>query len=226
MSTYTKLIWPVVDKTAVCLLQAKTSAPYTLTLNGTFVNPSIPDQISFARFNIIRSVSITATTGTYTGINFIIEGLQNSAYVTETLAGPAPNSTVYGAKHYDIIIKITASAAVAAPGVSVGTGSTGYFPLLVVNPNVTSINYAATILIPLLVPASGITYSLLQTLDQVSDNFIPLDGQLTRFFPCMGLTDKTTSEFATATSISNFLLLKISSTNPLTDTFNFIFLQQ
>lgn len=219
MSTFTKLTWPVQDVAAVCALQ-NLSAAGNLVLNGTLFDPSIPNQVSFARSNMIRSISITSVNN-LSGVNFIIQGIQNEAFITETLAGPN-NNTVYGTKHYDIIVSVTVSASVT--GVSVGTGDSGYFPLLIINPNTTNINYAASILLP---PGSGITYSLLQTLDSVSDNFISFDDQINNFFECMGLTDETTSQLESTAEISNFILLKIkSSTHPITDTFKFIFIQQ
>lgn len=222
MSTYTKLTWPVQDVEAVCALQT-TVASGPLLLNGTLFNSSIPNQISFARVNLIRSISLTSVNN-LSATNFVISGLQNGAFVTETLAGPN-NNTVYGTKNYDIITSVVTSTAVT--GIKVGTGDSGYLPLLVVNPNAGFINYSMQVLIPSS-PASGINYSVIHTLSQASFNFITFDDQLSNFFPITSnLTSQTTSQSANSIIITNFILLKVnSSATPITDTFDFIFLQE
>ena len=106
MSTFTKLNWPIQDLSAVAALQ-NLALPGNLVLNGTFADPSIPNQISFIKTKVIRSISISSSTNNYTGTSFIIAGLQNGAYVTETFSGPNIGGTVYGTKYYDIIIWIT-----------------------------------------------------------------------------------------------------------------------
>lgn len=225
MSTYTKLTWPVQDVAAVCALQTKPAG--TLDLNGTLKNDSIPNQIAFSRVNMIRNVSISSVNN-LSGVNFIVEGFQNQAYITETIgpAGivPSPNNnTVYGNEFFDIITRVSVSNTVTA--VSVGTGRIGFLPLLVINSNATAINYSATVLLS----NTSINYSVLQTLDQVLNNFITLKNQLPQFFPCLGMTNKSLSDFANSTSISNFVLLQINSAtnpDPAKDSFNFIFLQQ
>lgn len=219
MSTFTKLTWPIQDVAAVCALQ-NLAASGTLLLNGTLADPSIPNQISFINAKMTRSVSLTSTND-LSATNFVINGFQNGAFVTETLSGPN-NNTVYGARYYDIITSVVASTAVT--GISVGTGNAGFFPLLVVNSNVASINYSASVLLP---AGSGINYSFFQTLDQVNNNFISFENQVTKFFPCLGFTNATTSQIGSSTAITNFVLFKInSSSNPITDTFDFIFLQE
>lgn len=229
MSIYTKLTWSVQDVEAVCKLQNVASTgptAFKVLLNGTLFDPNIPDQVSFAKKNIIRSISLTSVNNLST-TNFIIQGFQNGAFVTETLAGPngPVTNTVYGTKIYDIIISVTASTAVT--GIQVGTGNKGFLPLLVVNPNAGFINYSMEVNIPSS-PASGINYSVLKTLSQVSQNFITFSDQLTNFFPVdPALTSQTTSQTVNSIVITNFILLKInSSATPITDTFDFIFLQE
>jgi len=219
MSTFTKLTWPVQDVAAVCALQnSVTGIP--LLLNGTLADSGIPNQVSFITNKMIRSVSITSVNN-LSGITFIITGLQNGAYVTESIAGPN-NTTVYGAQYYDIVTSVVTSA--NATGVNVGSGKAGFLPLLVINSLASFINYSASVLLPI---SSGINYSFFQTLDQVNDNFIPFANQTTKFFPCMGFTNATTSQTGNSIQITNFVLLKInSSATPITDTFDFIFLQQ
>ncbi len=221
MSIYNKLTWPVVDKAAVCALQNTTMAG-PLLLNGTLFNSSIPNQVSFIAERFIRSVSITATTNNLSGNTFIINGFQNDAPVTDTIIGPGIGLTVYGSKYFDIITSVTVNGAVT--NVQVGTGNAGYFPLVGINSNTTNINYSVSILFP--PTGAGITYSLYQTLDQINANFITFNDQLVNLFPAFGLTNKTTSQTASSQNLTNFILLKVnSSTLPITDTFDFIFLQ-
>ena len=223
MSTFTKLNWPIQDLSAVAALQ-NLALPGNLVLNGTFADPSIPNQISFIKTKVIRSISISSSTNNYTGTSFIIAGLQNGAYVTETFSGPNIGATVYGTKYYDIIISVTASTAVT--GIRAGTGNAGFLPLIVVNTVATTvINYSATVLLP---AGSGINYSLFQTLDQVNNNYLAFNDQLTtKFFPSLGFVNETSSQIGNSSEITNFVLLKVnSSATPITDTFDFIFLQE
>jgi hypothetical protein len=222
MSTFTKLNWPIQDLSAVAALQ-NLALPGNLVLNGTFADPSIPNQISFIKTKVIRSISISSSTNNYTGTSFIIAGLQNGAYVTETFSGPNIGGTVYGTKYYDIIISVTASTAVT--GIRAGTGNAGFLPLIVVNTVATTvINYSATVLLP---AGSGINYSLFQTLDEVNNNYIAFDNQITKFFPSLGFVNETSSQIGNSSEITNFVLLKVnSSATPITDTFDFIFLQE
>jgi hypothetical protein len=222
MSTFTKLNWPIQDLSAVAALQ-NLALPGNLVLNGTFADPSIPNQISFIKTKVIRSISISSSTNNYTGTSFIIAGLQNGAYVTETFFGPNIGGTVYGTKYYDIIISVTASTAVT--GIRAGTGNAGFLPLIVVNTVATTvINYSATVLLP---AGSGINYSLFQTLDEVNNNYIAFDNQITKFFPSLGFVNETSSQIGNSSEITNFVLLKVnSSATPITDTFDFIFLQE
>ena len=219
MSIYNKLTWPIVDKAAVCATQNTTMAG-PLLLNGTLFNSNIPNQISFIASRFIRSVSISSTNN-LSGSTFIVNGFQNDAPVTDTITGPNI-TTVYGSKYFDIITSVTVNGAVT--GVQVGTGNAGYFPLVVVNSNTTNINYSVSILFP--PTGAGITYSLYQTLDQINANFITFNDQIINLFPAFGLTNQTTSKIASSQDLTNFILLKVnSSTFPITDTFDFIFLQ-
>lgn len=219
MSIYTKYKWPIIDKQAVCLKQSRTGAG-ALLLNGTLANTSIPNQISFIGNNITRSISITAESN-LSGINFIIQGLQNGAFVEETVAGPNGSAdspvTVYPNTYsYDIIYSVKTSDTVA--DVQIGTGTIGYLPLIVLNTNATIINYSYSILLP---SSSAVNYSLYQTLDSINTNFIAFKDQT--LFPVV--TGSTTSSITNSTAMTNFLLFKINSSNP-TDTFDFIFLQE
>lgn len=217
MSTYTNTSWPVVDLLGVCALQSLGSAG-TLLLNGSLFNSDLPNQISFIAAGFVRSVSITST-NMLSSVTFVINGFQNGAFVTENITGPN-NTTVYGTKYYDIITSIYVSGAVT--NVSVGTGKAGYLPLISVNP--ASTNFSCSVFLPV---GSGITYSLFQTLEQIDTNWISFQTQVYKLFPCLGFTNETTSQIGNSTAVTNYLLFNVvNSSNPITDTLNFIFLQE
>lgn len=220
MATYTKLTWPIVDTEAVCTEQDMGAAGY-LTLNGTLFSSSVPNQVSFIDSGLIRSVSITSTNN-LSARSFVITGFQNSAPVQETITGPN-NTTVYGTKVFDVITSVFVDGAAAA--IKIGTGSIGYLPLFVVNTGSTTINYSMSVIFPPSI-TTNINYSVYQTLDQINTNYITFDNQLGNLFPISGLTSQTSSQLATSLNITNFILLKVNSSGtPLTDTFDFIFLQ-
>jgi len=217
MSLYSKLTWPVVDLAAVCALQ-DTPGAGSLLLNGTLKNNSVPDQISFRVNNFIKSVSLTSVNN-LSAITFVVNGFQNNAPISDTINGPN-NNTVYGVKYFDVITSITVNAAVSQ--VKVGTGNAGYLSLFVVNSNTSNINYSMSVIFP--PSGAGITYSLYQTLDQINSNFITFENQLSNLFPI--LINQTTSQIISSQNVTNFVLLKVdSSVTPVTDTFDFIFLQ-
>lgn len=233
MSVFTKLTWPIVDTSAVCASQTIpviSTFPIpqvggNLLLNGTFFNSSVPDQVSLIDQRVIRSVSITSSNN-LSGLPFVISGFQNNAPVQETISGPN-NGTVYGLKHFDVITSVFIPTTTGGGGtVQVGVGNTGYFPLLVVNSNIsTTINYSMSVLFPPTV-ITNINYSVYQTLDQINSNFITFDNQLNNLFPITGLINQTSSQIASFKDVTNFILLKVNSSGtPLTDTFDFIFLQ-
>jgi hypothetical protein len=214
MSTFLPLTWPIVDTQAVC---KPSSTPQTqLALDGTLASISIPNQVSFIANDMIRSISITGTG--MSGVNFIVTGFQNGALVTESIPGPASGS-VYGTKYYDIIESITTNTAVT--NVSVGTGTSGYLPLIVVNPNTTAINYSFSVSLNL---PSSVNYTMFQTLASINTNFIPFSNQ-TSLFPVPGVENITVKSINNSTAITNFLLLKINS-SVATDSFDFTFLQE
>lgn len=221
MAIFTKLTWPIVDKSAVCATQ-NVAAAGPLLLNGTLNDPSIvPSQISFINANLVRSVSISSNNN-LSAQTFTITGFQNNAPVTDTITGPN-NNTVYGNSHFDVITSIDVNGAVN--GVSVGTGNTGYLPLFIVNTGTTTINYSMSVIFPP-IGTTTINYSVFQTLDQINTNFLTFDSQLGNLFPLAGLINQTSSQIATYQNITNFILLKVNSSGtPLTDTFDFVFLQ-
>lgn len=223
MSLRTELKWPIVDTAAVCGVQSRTGAGVLDLTTGTlYNNTQIPNQISFIDNGFIRTASVTTGSTTASGINFVINGFQNGAFVTDTIAGPGANATAWGTEYFDIITSVTVSGTVT--GVSVGTGKTGYLPLIELNNANTNsyINYSCSVILN----ESGITYSLLETLDNIYTNWISLKTQSSVFFPSMGLTDETTNQIANSTNIVSYLLLHVTaSTSPTTNTLNFILIQ-
>jgi len=222
MSLRTELKWPIIDTEAVCGLQSRTGAGVLDLTTGALYNIQIPNQISFIDNGFIRAASVTTGGTTASGINFIINGLQNGAFVTDTIAGPSANTTVYGTIYFDIITSVTVTGTVT--DVSVGTGKTGYLPLIQLNTLNTNsyINYSGSVVLN----ETGITYSLLETLENVSNNWIPLQNQSSVFFPSLGFTNETTNQIGNSTNIVNYLLLNVTaSTSPTTNTLNFILIQ-
>jgi hypothetical protein len=218
MSTYTPYTWPVIDTAAVCALQDTSGASQLSFTGGTLYNSDLPNQISFISNNFIRSVSITSANN-LSGVTFTVTGFQNEAFVTETITGPN-NDTVYGTKYYDLITSVIVNAAVTQ--VSIGTGDKGYLPLIQLNTLSSSINYSCSVYLP---TTPSITYSLFQTLEQVTTNYIAFQNQEgTNFFPIS--SNQTTSQILNFTTITNYLLMKIvSTTAPTTNTLKFIYLQ-
>lgn len=220
MGVFTKLTWPKIDTKAVCNTQDVASAG-TLELNGTLYDPSIPNQVSFINSNLIRAVSISSNNN-LSARTFTISGFQNNAPVTETIVGPN-NNTVFGLKNYDVITSITVNGSVN--GVSVGTGDIGYLPLFIVNTGTAVINYSMSIIFPP-TGTTNINYTIYQTLDQINNNFTAFDNQLANLFTVSGLVNQTSSKISTSQNITNFILLKVNSSGtPVTDTFDFVFLQ-
>lgn len=220
MGVFTKLTWPKIDTKAVCNTQDVASAG-TLELNGTLYDPSIPNQVSFINSNLIRSVSISSSNN-LSARTFTISGFQNNAPVTEAIVGPN-NNTVFGLKNYDVITSITVNGSVN--GVSVGTGDIGYLPLFIVNTGTAVINYSMSIIFPP-TGTTNINYTIYQTLDQINNNFTAFDNQLANLFTVSGLVNQTSSKISTSQNITNFILLKVNSSGtPVTDTFDFVFLQ-
>lgn len=222
MPVRSELIWPAVDKAAICNDVGRTG-PGTIDITtGTLYNSQIPNQISFIDNGFIRTVSVTAASTSASGIDFIINGLQNGAFVTDTISGPAANSTVYGSKYFDIITSVTVSNSVS--NVSVGTGRIGLLPLIETNTSSTNsyINYSCSV-----IPSSStINYSLKQTLENVFNNWIPLQNQeSTVFFDAMGLTSETTSQIGNSTAFASYFLLIINSSTNDNNTLKLIFVQ-
>jgi len=138
MSRHLKYIFPIADTVDVCELQ-DTAGADILVLNGNLVN-QVTNQLSFLDNGYSRSISITSANN-LAAVNFTISGIQNGVLLTEVLAGPNAN-TVYSDEIYDEIYSITTSG--PTNQVSVGTGYTGFFPLIGINLEKDNINYMLT----------------------------------------------------------------------------------
>lgn len=214
--------WPVQDLSAVCSLQ-DTAGAAALILNGTLASPLYPNTpISFLNAGFIRSFSITSTND-LSAVNFTVTGTQNGALVQTIVAGPnattIESSGTFPNDFYDIITSITVDNAVM--GVTVGTGDSGYLPLIQFN----VANFAPFWAFSwVLAPAPNITYSTYQALEEIANNGTSF-ANLASFFPLTG--NQTTSQVVNNIGLINYFITKITaSTAPLTDTINLTFMQQ
>lgn len=102
--------------TAVTTAQLKGAAG-NLTIDGTLASGGV------ATFDVPRNVTLTVATTNQSGINFTITGTDEyGVAMTEKIAGPN-NNTVQGAKAFKTVTSVACDAAIAANGVSVGTGN-------------------------------------------------------------------------------------------------------
>jgi len=223
MPTSTSYDWPVMSTQAVCLNQDIIGSG-DLLLNGVLGSALTPNQISFTRAGFVRNVSITSVND-LSAATFTITGLQNNAIVEETIVGPN-NGTVFSTKFYDVIGTVSVDQAVTA--VEVGTGDTGFFPLINPNPEsrgvsrISVLNYA---LATILSPGSGLTYTLYSTLEDTADNGVAYEDELSVFFPIT--PGATTNQLYQSSLLVNKFLLKITgSTIPVTDQLSLTILQQ
>jgi hypothetical protein len=165
MSVSLKYVFPVANTSDVCALQT-TAGAANLILNGNLANP-ISNQVSFISNGYSRSVSLTSTVN-LSGVNFTIIGTQNGVSVSQTVAGPN-NNTIYANPTtvvYDTITSISVSGAVAT-GVSIGTGYTGFFPLININLERDVINYSLS---TAQVTAASIHTTIFNTNDNIYQN--------------------------------------------------------
>lgn len=167
MATYIEKYWAAQDLQAVSLLQ-NVASPGALLLNGTYYNAS-SSTINFNTQGFVRNVSLTSVND-LSAASFTISGVQNNTVVSNTIAGPN-NNTVYTTDSFDIISSVTVNSAVN--GIKVGTGLTGFFPII---SRLSSNNFSLTI--PSLSYAlgfvteavDGCTYEVYQSLADLTGN--------------------------------------------------------
>jgi len=227
MPTFTKRIWPVADRSAVCAIQDIAGAG-NLVLNGTLASPLKPNLISFLDHGFIRSISISSAND-LTGVTFTVTGTQNGAFIQEAVTGPAANSIVHSNERFDIITSITTNG--AAAGVHIGTGDSGYLPLI--KQNVLSdnglLNYAMSVTLS---TDAQINYSMWRTLDKIENNgisfktLIGTDLKNPRLVFLSYFDQATGNQYSTDLVIFNYMFLSINNSGtPDTDNLTFIFLQ-
>lgn len=229
MAQNTVYSWPVVNLQAVCKTQ-DAEADENLVLNGTMAI-SGAEQISFIRLGFSRSISISSTSD-LSGTKFTVTGIQNGAgIVVKDVAGPN-NGTVYIDSVFDAITSVSVDKNVT--NVQVGTGKTGFLPLINADPTFSRFNirhtngsYALSV-----IPSTGagITYTVWSTLENIDNNAIPFKDQTTRFFPLSeanpDLQNQTTKQIYHSTNLTNYLLLQVTaSTAPTTDSLDLICMQ-
>jgi hypothetical protein len=161
MSQFYEYNWPAASANGIATFQA-TIANTPLNLNGSSVNKT-SGQINFIDFGIVPRITLNSLQN-ISAINFIITGYQNGVFISETLAGPN-NNTVTSVNCFDSIQSIIASGTTAGgSSVQVGVGSTGYFPIVLLNTakqNTSFINYALNMVAAAANPA---TYQLFLSL--------------------------------------------------------------
>lgn len=235
MAQNTVYTWPVINKQAVCKTQ-DANAGDDLILDGT-MSVIGASQISFLRTGVSRSVSISSVDD-LSGVMFTVTGIQNGAgIIKNNITGPAANQTVYTDEIFDTITSVSVDANVT--NVQVGTGTTGFLPLIGADPNFSRFNirntngsYALSV-IPMTgnVPAeNGITYTLWTTLENVENNYIPLLSQINRFFSLSVadyyFADQLTKNLYQASKLTNYILVQITATaQPETNSLEVIFMQ-
>lgn len=119
---------------AICLQQAPAVAG-NLLLNGALVAGGV------GVLDSQRRVLITSG-GNDLGVNYTVYGTNDAGTaIQETVAG-TNGATVATLQDFKTVTRVTNSAAVAAPGVSVGTNGTGSTPWFVPNPHTTPFEVA------------------------------------------------------------------------------------
>lgn len=134
-----------------------------LVLNGSL---SVGNQTPFINYGYSRQVSITGGPSAVAVI-FTVVGIENGVIITENITGI--NGTAYGVLTYDTVTSITSSGAVAAPGVSGGSGYFGFFKLIQLDLNAGYINGAISLATTGLM-ADPNTYTLYGTADNIFNN--------------------------------------------------------
>lgn len=156
--TYT---FPAGNVTDVCKTQ-NIAGVGNLSLNGNLVN-SVDSKVDFLSHGYSRSISLTSTNN-LSAVNFTITGIQNGQIISEVLTGPNA-TTEYGNEIYDVITSISASG--AANGISIGTGHSGYFPIININLERPVINYSLS---TFKLTAVSIPTIIVNTLDNIAQN--------------------------------------------------------
>jgi hypothetical protein len=133
-----QFVFPDASTQDVCLIQ-DTTGNVNLVLNGNLASNG---DVSFIENGYCRQLSFTSANNLSSAV-FTIYGTQNGVAIIETINGPNAN-TVYSVNIYDVVTNITSSIAVS--GISIGTGHSGFFQLLMPTiSGITNLNYNFTL---------------------------------------------------------------------------------
>lgn len=133
-----QFVFPDANTQDVCLIQ-DTTGNVNLVLNGNLASGG---DVSFINNGYARQLSFTSAND-LSGASFTIYGVQNGVAIIETITGPDTN-TVYSVNIYDVVTNITSSIAVS--GISIGTGHSGFFQLLMPTiSGISNLNYNFTL---------------------------------------------------------------------------------
>lgn len=131
-------IFPDANTQDVCLIQ-DTTGNVNLVLNGNLASGG---HVSFIENGYSRQLSFSSASDLSSAV-FTIYGIQNGVAIIETINGPNAN-TVYSVNIYDVVTNITSSIAVT--GISIGTGHSGFFQLLMPTiGGISNLNYNFTL---------------------------------------------------------------------------------
>jgi hypothetical protein len=133
-----QFIFPDANTQDVCLIQ-DTTGNVNLVLNGNLASNG---DVRFIDNGYARQLSFISTNNLSSAV-FTIYGVQNGVAIIETINGPNA-TTVYSVNIYDVVTNITSSIAVT--GISIGTGHSGFFQLLMPTiSGITNLNYNFTL---------------------------------------------------------------------------------
>jgi hypothetical protein len=130
MSQFYEYFWDNSKVNGIALLQTPIDGN-NLILNGGYANP-VTNIVNLLSQGFCSEIAITCE-GNLSAVNFIIIGTQNGVPVSEILKGVLDDFTV-SENVYDTITSIKVEGIVSVEStVSVGIGSNGYFPIILIN---------------------------------------------------------------------------------------------
>ena len=211
MSQFYEYNLPAPNPNGIANFQAS-FANKPLILNGSYAN-QVTNQINFLDFGIVPRITLSSLQN-QSAINFVINGYQNGAFISETLGGPNIN-TVTSVNCFDSIQSIVASAATTGgTTIQAGVSAVGYFPVILLNTqksNTSFINYSLNLVVAALNPASyQIFLSLKNNLGK--GKYDDLTSVVNGDFVATGAVS-TVSQFIQSNSLAQNLLVKITANN-------------
>ena len=220
MSQFYEYNWPALSTNGIAVFHV-TTANTPLVLNGSYVNKT-NGQINFIDSGIVPRITLNSAAN-ISAINFTITGYQNGVFISETLAGPNAN-TVTSTNCFDIVQSIIPNTT-GVNTVQVGVGSTGYFPIILLNTakqNTSSINYALNMVAAAANPATYQVFLSLKNnlgMGKYDDLTTAANGNFTA--PAVAAT---ASQLIQSSSLAQNLLVRVGP-NANGSTLKFQFLQ-